>query len=243
LMHTLGHAQCKGGRRLGRCFSSSVHSLPALTNQVFSRFPPRVLGLRTIGREAEFAVVSPDGHSGDVQAVLRALKEQLPHLRAETFSDATATPGLLSLIGELNGPCTGVVEFTIELGTGTVEIVGSPSRDLHHVARQFETAVDHLAAAALQAGQQVLGFGIQPLTPASETLLSTRARNTEQMRDAAWIHYTTTASDQVHPPSPQASSTYTHLLAHTRTSTHLHNTSRPPLRCTSQWAVTRWSEC
>lgn len=186
-----------------RTFSSHndnarVLDVTSLKNMYFHRFPLHHSGLRTVGREAEFPCVSADGGAADVQHLLGTLHELLPHLEKTMFDD-DGKQKIWSLKGSL-GEGVGVVEYCVEVGLGTVEIVGSPCKDLHEIARLFDTAASHLRRAASLTDIYVLGYGIQPVTAATEAFMTRRPRYVQQLHTCgpSWLSYTLTASDQCH---------------------------------------------
>jgi gamma-glutamylcysteine synthetase len=70
---------------------------------------------------------------------------------------------------------------------------------LFEIARIMEEAVTRLVVAALDHGWQLLGYGIQPVTPASLPIMSPKQRYQSLYRAMGqeWLWYTVTASDQI----------------------------------------------
>jgi gamma-glutamyl:cysteine ligase YbdK (ATP-grasp superfamily) len=145
-------------------------------------------GLRTLGREAEFPVVHADGTAADVSALLPLLAARDPSLVAKREGDM-----LVALKNER-------VEYTLEVGRGTLEVVVGPAQDLHELQGRHDEARGPLLAAAADLGLHVLGYGIQPLTPASPGFMTPKDRYGVLLETigAPWLWFTLTASDQVH---------------------------------------------
>jgi hypothetical protein len=182
------------------------------------RFPHTIKGPhRLIGREAEFIVVNPDGSSGDVQRLLARMQAQNPSF--EVHYGLEAPPNVLAnyyknnrdnnvvvkkdgeWLTRLGGdPGGGVVDYCVEVGTGTVEIVGAPCSNLQEMEKMFEHAMRRLIIAANADNQLVLGVGIQPSTPASEAIMTPRRRYGFRLSaiGPGWLPFTITASDQTH---------------------------------------------
>jgi gamma-glutamylcysteine synthetase len=89
--------------------------------------------------------------------------------------------------------------YALEVGIGTVEVNTRPCRDLFEIEAIMEEAVARLVAAALDHGWQLLGYGIQPVTPASLPIMSPKQRYQSLYRAMGqeWLWYTVTASDQI----------------------------------------------
>jgi gamma-glutamylcysteine synthetase len=148
---------------------------------------PSALRWRTVGREAEHPVVYPDGSAADISVLWPYLLEH-GNFQAQREGDR---------IVAIEGP---TFALTSEVGKGTIEIITSPQRDLIALASCYEEARDLLLEAAEQAGLWVLGYGIQPLTPATSSLMTPKQRYGVllDVLGPAWLWFTLTASDQVH---------------------------------------------
>jgi len=161
-----------------------------LAERFAARFRETLRPVRLIGREAEFPVVWPDGRAGDVLRLWPPLLEQdgfVPH-----YDD----PETRALIVGLTG-ADGTVE--VEVGRATVELVLGPYEDLWQLADGSARSLRRVVSAAAAAGMWVLGFGIQPRTRGSRALMTPKRRYAALL-DAVgrpWLHFTTTASDQV----------------------------------------------
>ncbi len=160
-----------------------------LAEEYESHFPTTVSQPRVVGREAEYPVVDRQGNAADVRRLW----------------DALAAPGDLKY--KTDGPDARMVvglngerfSYALEVGHGTVEINTKPCRDLAEVEAIMDDAVARLVHAALDYGWQVLGYGIQPVTPATLPLMSPKQRYQSLYRAMGeeWLWYAVTASDQV----------------------------------------------
>ena len=165
--------------------------LAAIAEQYESRFQESLGPIRKVGREAEFPVVWPDGRAGGVNLLWEPLLAQgglTPH-----YDD----PGTRRLLVEVSEPGMMVA---IEVGRCTVELSLGPYEDLWQLQAGFDRALARVVGAARERGMRLLGFGIQPRTPASQRLL-TPSRHYRALRRAAgtaWLRLTTSASDQLH---------------------------------------------
>ncbi|MDR7522107.1 MAG: glutamate-cysteine ligase family protein [Armatimonadota bacterium] len=165
-------------------------AIEALAESFGRRFPPTLGALRRIGREAEFPLVWPDGRAGDAALLWEPLLGEGGGRIA--YDDPTGRR--LTVRVDL-----GQVGYEIEMGRATVEVVLPPVEDLHQLDALSATAVGRLVRAAAARGMVVLGYGIQPRTPGSVTLMTPKARYVALHRAIGrpWLHFTTTASDQL----------------------------------------------
>lgn len=150
-------------------------------------FPVRDPDGRTLGREGEHPVVHPDGTAADV-AVL------WPHLAAQPDA-VTLYEGALVV-----GVRTPEVMWSAEVGRGTIEIIVGPCPDLHALRAAYERGMEAVVEAATREGLVVLGYGIQPVTPAIRPLMTDKVRYgvlLEALGDD-WLSFAVTASDQLH---------------------------------------------
>jgi len=150
----------------------------------FSSVP---IPVRKIGREAEFPVVDEHGEAFDISLLWGDLVG--PGLRRERASDG--------MIVGLNGL---QFSYASEVGKGTIEVITGPRHDLVQLARDHEAAMDRLVRAAEKNGARVLGMGAQPLTPASQALMTPKPRYLllQEAIGDAWLTFSATASDQTH---------------------------------------------
>lgn len=154
-----------------------------------ARFPTEIQRPRIVGREAEFPVVDAHGRAADVRRLLTRLMAQ-GDLQPKFDS------GNERLIVGLEGDD---YSYALEVGLGTVEVNTRPAQDLGEIAAIMQVAVARLVRAALDFGWQVLGYGIQPVTPAALPLMSPKQRYQSLYRAMGreWLWYAVTASDQV----------------------------------------------
>jgi gamma-glutamylcysteine synthetase len=152
-------------------------------------FPAAVAQPRVVGREAEYPVVDANGRAADVRRLWARLMAR-GDLKPKTDS------GNPNLIVGLEGED---YSYALEVGLGTVEVNTRPCRDLFEIQSITEAAVARLVRAALDFGWQVLGYGVQPVTPATLPLMSPKQRYQSLYRAMGqeWLWYAVTASDQV----------------------------------------------
>ncbi len=161
----------------------------ALGRRFAASFPPGAApAWRTLGREAEFPLVHPDGTAADAAALLPILGRMDPTLEEKREGDL-----LVALKND-------AVEFTLEVGKGTIEVVVGPADDLHQLQALHDAARGPLLRAADELGIHVLGYGIQPRTPATPALMTPKERYGVLLDviGAPWLSFALTASDQVH---------------------------------------------
>jgi gamma-glutamylcysteine synthetase len=165
--------------------------IESLTAQFASRFHETLRPLRKVGREAEFPVVTRDGRAADVTALLHALCDEqgfVPHY------DDPATQKILIGVERAG------MSVAIEVGRGTVEITTPPGDDLWELQRVFDDALARVVRVAASREMFLLGFGIQPRTPATRALMTPRQHYHALYNaiGAPWLKLTTTAADQTH---------------------------------------------
>ena len=170
--------------------TSSAAAAGVLAERFAARFRETLRPIRLIGREAEFPVVWPDGRAGDVLRVWPRLLEQ------NGFTPQYDDPETRTLIVALKGP-DGTVE--VEVGRATIELVLGPYEDLWQLAKGSARLLRRVVAAVQAAGMRVLGFGIQPRTRGSPALMTPKRRYAALLQAIGrpWLHFATTASDQV----------------------------------------------
>ncbi len=159
-----------------------------LAEHFSSAFPRRLDRPRTIGREAEYPVVRADGVAAEVADLWAPLMALDPSLTAKREGDL-----IVGLVSDQ-------VEFSAEVGRGTIELITGPEADLHGIRARHDAALDHLTEACRPLGYQVLGYGIQPVTPATPAFMTPKARYSVLLDviGESWLWFTLTASDQVH---------------------------------------------
>lgn len=165
-----------------------------LAEEFAAHFPEELDGPRTVGREAEFPIITASGRAADVRDLWPIL---LDGSDLEPITDSGGVdPRQHGLLVAAKGSD---YTYALEVGLGTVEINTGPCRDLFALQAVHERAVTRLVRAAAVRGWHVLGYGIQPVSPASPSLMSPKARYQALLaamgRD--WLPYTATASDQV----------------------------------------------
>lgn len=163
-------------------------ALDALGDRFASCFPAGTPAWRTLGREAEFPLVTEDGAAADAAPVLAWLGRADPTLREKREGDM-----LVALYNDQ-------VEYTLEVGRGTLEVIVGPTQDLHQLQAAHDAAKAPLLAAADALGVTVLGYGIQPLTTATPAFMTPKSRYAVLLATVGspWLWFTVTASDQVH---------------------------------------------
>ncbi len=161
----------------------------ALAQRFAQGFRPGRPDWRTVGRESEYPLVRPDGTAGEIGELWPILQRLDPTLRPKR------DPG--GLMVELAGDR---MQIVAEVGKGTIEIVLGPFEDLIQIAEAHTRALDLVREAAAQAGQLVLGYGIQPVTPPSAGLMTKKQRYgvLHEVIGEDWLSFALTASDQVH---------------------------------------------
>ena len=159
-----------------------------LAEQYQEKFRETLGSVRRIGREAEFPLVWPDGRAGDAGLLWEPLLKQggLVPVREGR-----------QLLAGVRGP--GVI-YQAEVGKPTIELSLGPYDDLWELQRGLDQALGQLTRAAEQCGLWVLGYGIQPRSPPSSQLLTSRShyRAYHQALGKPWLRLTTTAADQTH---------------------------------------------
>jgi len=166
-----------------------LRSIVARFGAAFSDLP---MGLRKVGREAEYPVVGPDGAAFDISRLFDDL------VRRDDFGPALtrqrAPDGMVVGLSGIG------FSYATEVGTGTIEVITGPRHDLLQLARDHEAAIGRLVQACDRHGAMVLGLGAQPQTPPGEALMTAKRRYGMLLDRIGpdWLSFTTTASDQVH---------------------------------------------
>lgn len=158
-----------------------------LADRFVSAFPVRTGAWRRLGRESEFPVVHPDGTAADIAVLWK-------HLAASgSFRERREGAMTVALEGEH-------VTYSSEVGRGTIEVIVGPEEDLHGLRARTEAGMEALLRATEAEGLYVLGFGVQPRTPASRELMTPKQRY-KVLLDVIgddWLWFGVTASDQLH---------------------------------------------
>jgi gamma-glutamylcysteine synthetase len=173
------------------CATSADGTLEEITRRFAAGFPGEAPPLRTVGREAEFPVVRPDGRAADV---FRLWPLFLERGGCEPIYDRRADGSeLLVGVASENWSCV------IEVGRATVELSIGPRPTLFGLARDMEEAQGLLEDVVRRAGLRLLGYGIQPRTPASPHLLTPKTRYFALLQAIGpqWLKFCVTAADQV----------------------------------------------
>ncbi len=169
-----------------------AHHLAGIAARFSSGFAEGPAGWRTVGREAEYPVVRADGTAAEVSALWMPLSE---------LSAERGHPLKVKREGDLVVALVGMhFTFFSEVGRGTIEVLTGPRDDLMELAQDHDDAMAILLDAAAALGFSVLGYGIQPRTPATGDFMMPKARYgvlLEAIGDP-WLWFTLTASDQVH---------------------------------------------
>jgi glutamate--cysteine ligase len=170
-------------------------AIERLADRLASHFPEKRTGLRRIGREAEFPVVLHDGRAGEVARLWEGL------IAAGKTDGGSALvkyddPERRQTIVRVD---LGDVGYEIEVGRATAEVVLPPVDDLVALEAVSGPAIARLARVTAAQGMRLLGYGIQPRTPPLPRLMTPKRRYVALHRviGRPWLHFATTASDQV----------------------------------------------
>ena len=160
-----------------------------LADAFSSHFQRTIQRPRIVGREAEYPVVTASGEAADVRRLWETL---LAPGDLKPKYDSGASNLIVGLEGD-------EYSYALEVGAGTVEINTRPCSDLFTLKTIMEAAVSRLVRAAARHSWQVLGYGIQPVTPAALALMSPKQRYQSLYRAMGreWLWYTVTSSDQI----------------------------------------------
>ena len=166
-------------------------ALEALTRDFATGFPAKAPLLRTVGREAEFPLVRPDGRAADVFRLWPLLLEQGDC--RPIYDQGTDGSDLIVGVETKTWSCV------IEVGRATAELSVGPRPTLHDLAQDMEEALLRLKDVVRRAGFRLLGYGIQPRTPASPQLLTPKLRYLalQEAIGSQWLKFCVTAADQV----------------------------------------------
>ena len=171
--------------------ASVSRALADITERFAAGFPAKAPSLRTVGREAEFPLVRPDGRAADIFQVLPLLLEQGNW--EPTYDQGSDGTEILSGVEADGWFCAS------EVGVSTVELSAGPKPTLHELARDMDRGLERLTGAVRQADFRLLGFGIQPRTPAHRGLLTPKKRYTALLEaiGSQWLKFCVTAGDQL----------------------------------------------
>jgi gamma-glutamylcysteine synthetase len=165
-------------------------ALEGITRRFSESFPEKAPRLRTVGREAEFPLVDSEGRAADASRLWPILLEDSGVKPVYDEKD----DGSEFLIGVEHERWSCV----IEVGRGTVEVSVGPRDTIHELASDFDAAMERVGGAASDLGLCLLGYGIQPLSPADERLLTPKRRYGAMLEaiGAQWLVFCVTAGDQ-----------------------------------------------
>lgn len=173
--------------------SQNLDELAARFSKCFPSAIRTTSGRRTIGREAEYPVVAADGTAGDVQRLLKRMHAQQKGKLEMVMDSSNGDDKRVSSVKNEH------IDFTIEVGTGTVEMIHEPLDDLHALDAAHLGGLEMLYAAADAEDMRILGCGIQPITPPSMELMTARQRYyfLHELMSYGWRLFSATSSDQV----------------------------------------------
>lgn len=165
-------------------------AIDRLAEQFVASFPKQKPIHRTVGREAEYPVVRADGQAADARRILE-------HLRGRHGMLANYDPHIPNLIVSLQ---SATCNYALEVGVGTIELNSLPSQTLWEIQESLGDAMQKVVRAAAHFSWQMLGYGIQPVSPPSLRIMAPKQRYQSLYRamGASWLWYTVTASDQCH---------------------------------------------
>ncbi|MGI8860480.1 MAG: glutamate-cysteine ligase family protein [Rubrobacteraceae bacterium] len=166
-------------------------ALEEISERFAAGFPAKAPALRTVGREAEFPLVGPDGRAADASLLWPVFLEQGD---CSPVYDQ-GTDGSMLMVGVE----AEAFSCVIEVGKTTVELSIGPRPTLHHLAQDMEKALARLQGAVRRCGFRLLGFGIQPRTSAGPQLLTPKRRYAALLEAIGpqWLKFCVTAGDQV----------------------------------------------
>ena len=166
-------------------------TLEEITRNFAAGFPTKAPPLRTVGREAEFPLVRSDGRAADVFRLWPLFFEQEDC--RPIYDQGTDGSELIVGVETKNWSCV------VEVGRATAELSVGPRPTLHELAQDMEEALLRLKDVVRRAGFRLLGYGIQPRTPASSRLLTPKLRYLALLEAIGpqWLKFCVTAADQV----------------------------------------------
>ncbi len=171
--------------------ASVSRALVDITERFAAGFPTKAPPLRTVGREAEFPLVTPDGRAGNIFQVLPLLLEQGGY--EPTYDLGNDGNEFLSGVEFGEWSCAS------EVGICTAELSAGPKSTLHELAWDVGRGLERLTEAVHRAGFRLLGFGIQPRTSAHLGLLTPKKRYSVLLEaiGSQWLKFCVTAGDQL----------------------------------------------
>jgi gamma-glutamylcysteine synthetase len=169
---------------------TSRSSIEELAARFEHAFPAQLETSRTVGREAEYPLVTHDGAAVDLTPIWALL---MAGGGLDPAFDAVNPELIVGLEGIDYG-------YALEVGRSTIEIYTRPCPHLLELQDVHNAALRRLTVAADQLGWLVLGYGIQPLTPPSTSLMSPKQRYQAmfEIMGEDWLWYTVSASEQLH---------------------------------------------
>lgn len=151
-------------------------------------FPETQEGLRTVGREAEYAVVDSRGFAADIEPLLQKMFNQ--------YDDYS----IVRKDGVNIGIKTTDYQFLKEVGKGTIEVVSRPCSDLWELRSVHRIAMRRLLLEANKIGYSILGIGLQPRSVPSWNLLTKKPhyRILYTLIPEVWNWFELMTGDQLH---------------------------------------------
>jgi gamma-glutamylcysteine synthetase len=152
---------------------------------------------RTVGREAEFPVVSAE--TGELVELVRLMPRIL-----DRISEAVDAAPIVDEYGAVQRLCGARGDrwaCFIEGGRGTVEITAGPARSMFELAEIMQPVLAALHDALEGEGAALLGYGMQPLTPHDRSTILPRERYyalADVLGDGPFSAWSITAADQAH---------------------------------------------
>jgi len=161
-------------------------------------FPDRARSPRWVGREAEYPLVTEQGRAGDAGRLWPVLLEESGCEPVRDVPPGGEPGAVIGVRGER-------WECLMEVGRCTVEVITGPRPSLPELARDHDRALSRVVSGARRVGLRLLGYGIQPRTPARAAPLSPKRRYPYlvEATGGGWETWCITASDQIHLDTSQ----------------------------------------
>ncbi len=163
--------------------------ISGIANLFEAKFRETLRGPRTIGREAEYTIVKADGEAANAFDILPRLQSKGNF--KPLYDNAPNEKMLVGLEGQ-------EASYSTEVGLGTIEVITGPCQSLFELKERHENAMRPVLAICKELGFKMLGYGIQPKTPAIATLMSPKQRY-QILLDVIgkdWLYFCITSSDQ-----------------------------------------------